>query len=99
MVWGNPRLSIDDMANRLSLNRVYLSALFKRARGMAAEEYRTRVRVEMAKEMLVKTDESLIEVADHAGYESVSMAAHWCRAQTAGLRRTGLRCIWRADLI
>lgn len=71
-VWDNPRLSIAEMADQLSVNHRYLSATFKRGRGMTIEEYRTCARVEIAKAMLAKTTKPLIELADDAGYESVS---------------------------
>lgn len=72
MVQEHPAMSVSEVADRLSINRVYLCAIFKRARGMTIEQFRTCVRIERAKGLLALSEEPLLEVADQVGYESVS---------------------------
>lgn len=57
-----------DLGRAAGMVRTRLSALFKRATGLSMEEYRTRLRLEVAKALLFESDCDLLQVALEAGY-------------------------------
>lgn len=59
-----------DLGRAAGLVRTRLSALFKRATGLTMEEYRTRLRLEAAKALLVQSDADVLEVALEVGYDT-----------------------------
>lgn len=59
-----------DLERAASLTRTRLSALFRRGVGVTMEEYRTRVRLEAAKALLVLSDAPVRDVALEVGYSA-----------------------------
>jgi len=66
------KVSVRVMAKRSGLNERTFLRRFKRATGEAPLEYLQRLRVEKAKQMLLKTDESLEEITNAVGYVDLS---------------------------
>lgn len=66
------KISLDLIANNLYLSPVYISKLFKEVIGEAPINYLIRIRLDMAKEMLIeKENTSIKEIASLVGYEDV----------------------------
>jgi YesN/AraC family two-component response regulator len=65
-------LTAKDVAGRVHLNVSYFSVLFKNEAGVTFSDYLTNKRLERAKEMLVKTDRKVYEIAEQTGYQSAS---------------------------
>lgn len=61
--------SLIAIAERVGLSPAYFSALFKKEMKVNYVEYLNRVRIERAKELLLKTDESVSEVSDRTGFK------------------------------
>ena len=61
-------ISLNDLADMVSLNASYLSALFKKETGMTYTEYVMFCRLEKAKELLADTGKGIAEIADAVGY-------------------------------
>lgn len=64
------RLTIEDIANTAALNPQYMMRIFKKKTGDSVLEYVTRLRLELAKQMLVKTQWSNEIIAEKIGYAS-----------------------------
>ncbi|BAS27675.1 helix-turn-helix domain-containing protein [Limnochorda pilosa] len=65
-------VTLDGLCREVHLTRHYLATLFKRATGFSPQEYRARFRTERAKELLIETERSVLEVALEVGYDSPS---------------------------
>lgn len=65
-------MSIDDIAQEVHLNPQYLMRLFKKETGYSILEYITDERIRMAKELLLKTEYPVNQVADTVGYANYS---------------------------
>ncbi|MBD8067363.1 response regulator transcription factor [Bacillus sp. PS06] len=61
-------ISLNDVAKHVHLNPSYLSVLFKEQVNMTFSEYVTRSRLQMAKQLLINTDLSVIDIAEETGY-------------------------------
>ncbi|WP_052339364.1 response regulator [Gorillibacterium massiliense] len=61
-------LSIDEIADRLGISYSYFSMLFKNHFGETFIEYLTRERMELAKSLLLKTDNSVTQIGKMTGY-------------------------------
>ena len=61
-------ISLNDAAEMVDLNPVYLSVLFKRETGINFKDYVTNVRMDKAKELL-RRGESINQVAEMVGYQ------------------------------
>ncbi len=64
-------ISVEGIANALSLDRRYLTRLFKKRYGMTVQEYLIRVRLETAADLL-RVGHSVAESATLSGYTDVS---------------------------
>jgi len=64
------QIALDTLAKLEHISKSYLSRQFKRFTGMTVIEYVNSLRVEMAKHLLVTSDESVTNIAYHVGYES-----------------------------
>ena len=73
---GNP-LSLESMANQVSLNALYLPRAFKKAFGQTPHQYLLQRRVERAKVMLINTELPISEIALTTGFSSQSHLSHW----------------------
>ena len=65
-------ICIDDIADQVHLNAQYLMRLFKKEMGQSILEYITDERIKIAKELLVRTDYPINQVADSVGYANYS---------------------------
>lgn len=62
-------ISIQALADELSINRSYLSVLFKQFASKSPKEYLTQVRMNRAKQLLIHTNESVKAIAFSVGYQ------------------------------
>ena len=63
-------LSIVSVGEELSYHPKYLSYLFKKEMGVGFSEFRNRLRVQKAMQLLSDTDQGLAEIAETLGYSS-----------------------------
>ena len=66
------RLRLDDVAQHLHISAQHFSKLFKKAAGVGFSEFLTLVRVDGAKDLLAKPGLMIHEVANKAGFGSLS---------------------------
>lgn len=65
-------ICIDDIAEFVHLNPIYVMRLFKAKMDKSIIEYITDLRIDRAKELLVKTDQTIMKIADAVGYSNYS---------------------------
>lgn len=65
-------IRIQDIADFVGLNADYLAKYFKKDTGMALKDYIVQTKIEMAKQLLNKTEKSVSEIAMDVGYDNVS---------------------------
>jgi AraC-like DNA-binding protein len=65
-------LRLRDVSEQLHVSAAYFSRLFKKASGIGFSEFLARIRVEKAKDFLANPDLLITEVADQAGFGSLS---------------------------
>lgn len=65
-------ISLGALANMVHLNQTYLSRLFKQKTGLSFTDFLTRVRLQEAKRLLLKTDRSIDEIAVATGFKNNS---------------------------
>ena len=65
-------ISIEEFASKVNLNRTTLQKVFKEMYGLTVNEYRTKARLQLAKNLLVSTDLSITEIAGRCGYANAS---------------------------
>lgn len=65
-------ISIEELACKVNLNRTTLQKIFKEMYGLTVNEYRTKARLQLAKNLLVSTDLSITEIAGRCGYANAS---------------------------
>ena len=68
----NPEISIEELAVKVNLNRTTLQKVFKEMYGLTVNEYRTKARLQLAKNLLASTDLSITEIAGRSGYANAS---------------------------
>ncbi|WP_070883486.1 helix-turn-helix domain-containing protein [Phytopseudomonas seleniipraecipitans] len=64
--------SLAELANAAQLSEYHFSRLFKRATGTSPSQYFIRLRAARAKQLLLKTDRSVIDIGMEVGYSSPS---------------------------
>jgi len=64
------RLMLSDITSRFDISQYYLCRVFKKITGFTFVEYVNAVRIKQAHELLVKTELSIIEIAQDVGFES-----------------------------
>jgi two-component system response regulator YesN len=64
------KLTLDSLASQLSINRSYLSQLFKKETGSTFGDYLEQVRIEKAKELLSTTGDSMVSIAEQTGFNN-----------------------------
>jgi AraC family transcriptional regulator len=84
------RISLGDLAQAVGLSRIYFAAQFRKATGLRPHEYILRRRIDKAKELLAKTDLSIVEIALTVGF---STQAHFTTVFKGFAGLTPLR--WR----
>lgn len=65
-------ISIEELAAKVNLNRTTLQKVFKEMYGLTVNEYRTKARLQLAKNLLASTDLSITEIAGRSGYANAS---------------------------
>ncbi len=65
-------ISIEDLADKVNLNRTTLQKVFKEMYGLTVNEYRTKARLQLAKNLLASTDLAITEIAGRCGYTNAS---------------------------
>ncbi len=65
-------ICVNDIAEEVHLNAQYLMRLFKKEMGVSILEYITDERIKLAKEILLRTDYPINQVADSVGYGNYS---------------------------
>lgn len=65
-------ISIEDLSSKVRLNRTTLQRVFKQMYGVTVYEYRTQVRMQEAKNLLLKNKYSITEIAGMCGYSNAS---------------------------
>ena len=75
-------LTVEQVANELSVNASYLSKLFKKEMGKSISEYIRDSKIEIAKHMLRHLDESSIQIANYLGFSSQSHFIQVFKKQT-----------------
>ena len=60
------------LAGKVNLNRTTLQKVFKEMYGLTINEYRTKARLQLAKNLLVSTELSITEIAGRCGYANAS---------------------------
>lgn len=63
-------ITLDELADIAHINASYLSKKFKDINGVGFKEYINMLRVQYARELLVNTDLSILEIAFKCGYDS-----------------------------
>ncbi|TJY44127.1 helix-turn-helix domain-containing protein [Cohnella pontilimi] len=65
-------VSLDTLADKLGITRSYLSTYFKEKTGIYFVDYVNRVRINLAKELLMNTDIKIQEAAARVGYQNIN---------------------------
>ena len=63
------KIRIQDLAQHIGISRSYLVKLMKQETGMSPQEYLIDTRMKRASEMLIRTNDSIRNVADECGYD------------------------------
>lgn len=75
-------IKVGDIAKRVGLNRSYFHRIFKEYVGVTPVEYLTRVRISRAKDLLIKTNLSMNEVAHNIGISSQQYFTYLFKKET-----------------
>ncbi|GAA3411216.1 response regulator [Paenibacillus hodogayensis] len=78
----NPDLTRDEIAAHVYLNPDYLTRMFKKETGMAISDYVAKERMDLAKELLRKTNKSINTIAGAIGYSNFSNFARMFKKWT-----------------
>lgn len=62
-------ISVEQIANRLSVDPAYFSRIFTEKAGISPKKYILLKRMERAKELLIATDAGIFEISNSVGYE------------------------------
>ena len=65
-------ISLENMANLFHYNARYLGRLFKKETGLYINDYITETRLQMAKKLLINSNQTIIFVANKVGFNSVT---------------------------
>lgn len=78
----NERITAEDAARKLGLNRSYLSSLFKRETGQNLSDFIRREKIKAAGNMLRFSDYSYADIAEYFGFSSQSHFIQCFRHET-----------------
>lgn len=67
----NEKIYIEDLSELLNMNTQYFSRYFKRLVGKTPTDYICEVRIEKAKELLIESNEKIIDIAMECGFDNV----------------------------
>lgn len=90
-------VSCEQTAHHLRLNPDYLSRVFKRGTGLSLSDHIIAAKMEIARELLRKTDVSVSQIASHIGYTNFSHFSSIFR-RTTGVPPREYRRRARAEL-
>lgn len=76
------QITVEQVANSLSVNTSYLSKLFKKEMGKSISEYIRDSKIEIAENMLRHLDDSSLQIANYLGFSSQSHFIQVFRKQT-----------------
>jgi len=62
-------ISVNELAERLGLNRSYFSAMFRQYIGMPPQEFLVRFRIDISCNLISRTDLSISDIANAVGYD------------------------------
>lgn len=65
-------MSIENIANQVGISRYYMTHLFKKHTGISICEYRSELKITRAKQMLLKDDLKITDIAYSCGFSSAS---------------------------
>lgn len=65
----NENIAINELAERYGMSPNYFSSVFKKELKQSTVNYITEFRIKKAREYLVETDKSVVEIAKKVGYE------------------------------
>ncbi|NLX65136.1 MAG: response regulator [Clostridiaceae bacterium] len=65
----NEKIVLEDIANMVGLNPVYFSVLFKKETGLNFSDYLVNYRMDVAKNLLRSTNDTIVAIADSVGYK------------------------------
>lgn len=68
----NEKISLEEMARHLALNKTYLCGIFKKETSLTIGEYIQQKKIEAAKNMLCYSDYSSVEIGNYLGFSSHS---------------------------
>lgn len=86
-------ISLEMMAEKVNLSANYVSAMFRKEAGVTFLEYVTAKRMEVATELLRKTDLSIGEIAQRVGYGDVKYFSKLCK-KTLGMKPSEYRKLY-----
>lgn len=66
------RITLDELAEYLNLSVSYLSKLFKKEMGVALSDYINMLKIDKAKDMLLYTDDKIIDISNSLSFSSQS---------------------------
>ncbi|HNY21256.1 MAG TPA: response regulator [Treponemataceae bacterium] len=66
--YNDPDISLNTVANHVSLSPTHFSTIFAQEMSVTFIDYLTEVRIEKVKELLVSTDEKIVSIAFSVGY-------------------------------
>lgn len=75
-------ISLDDVSGLVNISPYYFSKIFKEETGENFIEYLTKIRIEKAKEFLVKPDISIKEAGIRSGYTDPNYFSRIFKKQT-----------------
>ena len=84
------KITVEDIADYLALNRSYLYTIFKNSLGISPKDFLTEFRISRGKEQLTLTDLSVEEIAVSCGYRN-SLAFGKVFKQKMGMTPTQYR--------
>lgn len=65
------KISLEQVANLVSMNRSYFCKLFKSETGITFQDYLIKLRMEKARELLINSDMKISDIAEKVGYANV----------------------------
>ncbi|TXK86002.1 helix-turn-helix domain-containing protein [Paenibacillus sp. N3.4] len=79
----NEDVSREDIASHVNMNPDYLTRIFKRETGLTISDYVLQERVELAKDLLMRTDLPIGSIASSVGYNNFSHFSKMFKKATA----------------